>query len=81
MKLIKEQFDAFAQEQGYSNGAELFDELGFSRDKYEHFSQEVPIGRSELKVLCMELGSAEVMDLVSFAKSDRYYYRKILEEF
>ncbi len=30
MKLIKEQFENFAHEQGYESGAELFDELGLN---------------------------------------------------
>ncbi len=81
MKLIKERFDVFAQEQGYASGGELFGELGFSREEYEHFRQEVPIGRAELKILCMELGAAEVMDMVFFRTGERSRYSDILEEF
>lgn len=81
MKLIKEQFENFSHEQGYESGAELFDELGLNRSAYEHFRKEVPIGKEALRTLCWELGSAEVMDLVSLTESERDKYRVILEQF
>lgn len=81
MKIIKENFDAFAREQGYENGAELYDELKLDRDTYDHYKKEVPIGKTTLKILCWELGAAEVMELVQFASGERVKYREILEGF
>ncbi len=81
MKLIKEQFENFAREQGYESGAELYDELNLNRDSYEHFKKEVPINKQTLKTLCWELGTAEVMDFVRFENNEKERYRDILEEF
>lgn len=81
MKLIKEQFENYAREQGYENGAELFDELHLNRTSYEHFRKEVPIGKEALKTLCWELGTVEVMELISISESERKRYKEILEEF
>lgn len=81
MKLIKESFDNFAHEQGYESGAELFDELGLNRKSYEHFKREVPIGKKALRILCWELGAAEVMDFISLTEYERDRYRVILEQF
>lgn len=81
MKLIKEQFENYAREQGYENGAELFDELHLSRTSYEHFRKEVPIGKEALRTLCWELGSVEVMEFVSLTEAERDRYRAILEQF
>lgn len=81
MKLIKEQFENFVNEQGYENGAELFDELGLNRKAYEHFKKEVPIGKETLRILCWELGAAQVMEFVSLTEIERDRYRVILEQF
>lgn len=81
MKLIKEQFENYAREQGYENGAELFDELGLNRTSYEHFRKEVPIGKEALRTLCWELGSVQVMEFVSLTEAERDRYRVILEQF
>ena len=81
MKLIKEQFENYAREQGYESGAELFDELGLNRTSYEHFHKEVPIGKEALRTLCWELGAVEVMEFVSLTEAERDRYRVILEQF
>ncbi len=81
MKLIKEQFENFALEQGYESGAELYDELDLNRESYEHFKKEVPINKQTLRTLCWELGTAEVMDLVHFEGDEQERYLDILEEF
>lgn len=43
MKLIKEEFENYAQEQGYENGAELFEALEGDKKVYERYKAEVPI--------------------------------------
>ena len=35
MKLIKEEFEAFAIEVGFENGAEAFEFIGYTEDDYE----------------------------------------------
>ena len=81
LKLIKEHFNAFAREQGYENGAEMFEELGLNKDKYIRYKSEVPISGSDLQTLCWEIGTAEVIDFIRFAPGDKERYRRILEEF
>lgn len=81
MKIIKEQFNAFAMEQGYASGAELFDDLGFNPEIYNHYHSEIPIGRKVLEKLCREIGAAETMEFVRMAPSEANRYREILEEF
>ena len=81
LKIIKENFNAFAREQGYENGAELFEELGLNKEKYIRYKSEVPISGSDLQTLCWEIGTADVTDFVRFAPGDRERHRRILEEF
>lgn len=81
MKLIKEQFENFALEQGYESGTELYDELKLNRNSYEHFKKEIPINKQTLYVLCWELGTAEVMDFVRFELNEKNRYKDILEKF
>lgn len=81
MKIIKEQFDAFAREQGYESGAELFDDLGFNAEYYADRHEEVRIGGKVLEKLCREIGAAEVMEFVRFDPGEESRYRSILEEF
>ena len=81
MKIIKEQFDSFAQEQGYSSGAELIDELGLNPKAYKRYHSEVPIGRKVLELLCREIGTAETIDFIRFAPGETDRYREILEKF
>ena len=37
MKFIQEEFDNYALEQGYENGIELFEVLGFTEDDYYEY--------------------------------------------
>ena len=78
MKIIKENFNAFAREQGYENGAELFEELGLNKDKYIRYKSEVPISGSDLQTLCWEIGTAEVIYFIRFAPGDKVRYLRIL---
>ena len=81
MKIIKEQFDTFAREQGYASGAELFDDLGLNAEYYAGRREEVRIGGKVLEMLCREIGAAEVREFVRFEPGEEIRYRKILEEF
>lgn len=81
MKLIKERFDSYAQEQGYENGAEMYDEMGLKRGVYEHYRKEVPINGETLRVLCWQLGTVVVMDCVALTAYERERYKALLDEF
>lgn len=81
MKLIKEQFENLALEQGYESGVELYDELNLNRESYEHYKKEVPISKQTLKTLCWELGTAGVTEFVRFETDEKERYKDILEEF
>lgn len=81
IKLIKEQFENLALEQGYESGVELYDEMNLTRDSYKHFKKEVPINKQTLKTLCFELGTAEVMDFVRFEANEKERYKGIWEVF
>lgn len=81
MKLNKERFDSFAQEQGYVNGAEMYDEMGLNKNAYKHYRNEVPINGEVLRVLCWHLGTVIVTELVSLTEADQVRYKSILEEF
>lgn len=65
MKIIKEQFNAFARGQGYESGAGRFDDLGFSAEYYADRREEVRIGGKVFEKLCREIGAAEVMEFLS----------------
>lgn len=81
MKLIKERFDSYAQELGYGNGAEMYDEMGLNRSAYEHYRKEVPINKETLRVLCWQLGTVIVTDCVTLTETERERYKDILDEF
>ena len=81
MKIIKEQFDAYAREQGYASGAELFDDLELNQNTYNRYRSEVPIGRRVLELLCREIGAVEVTEFIRFVPGEAERYRDILEEF
>ena len=43
MKLLKEEFENYAQEQGYESAEELFDYLGGNVNAYRRYKKQVPI--------------------------------------
>ena len=55
MKMIKEEFERFAMEQGYESGVELFEDLGFNAEDYEDFADGAEIDRDMLLRLYREL--------------------------
>ena len=81
MKIIKEQFDSYAQDLGYEDGAELLDELGYSTYKYIHSKKEVPVGGKIFKALCINMGSSEVLDFMILSPIERERYKEIIEEY
>ena len=66
MKLNRDRFEIFAKEQGYKDGVELFETLGYSADEYEYYADGEYIDRDMLLDLYIKLGSSNVLDFIEF---------------
>ena len=65
MKLNRDRFEIFAKEQGYKDGVELFETLGYSADEYEYYADGEYIDR-EMLDLYIKLGASNVLDFIEF---------------
>ena len=81
MKIIKEEFDRYAIEQGYESGEELFHYLGGKVQTYTRFSDEVPINKEMLTRICWEIGISSASEFLKYEDGDSKRYQDILEEF
>lgn len=81
MKIIKEDFERYAAEQGYEDGAELFDYLGGNQRTYARFEKEVPINKGILTRICWEIGISSASEFLKYEDGDSTRYQDILEEF
>lgn len=66
MKLNRDRFEIFAKEQGYKDGVELFETLGYSADEYEYYADGEYIDRDMLLDLYIKLGVSNVLDFIEF---------------
>ena len=66
MKLNRDRFEIFAKEQGYKDGVELFETLGYSADEYEYYADGEYIDRGMLLDLYIKLGASNVLDFIEF---------------
>ena len=66
MKLNRDSFEIFAKEQGYKDGVELFETLGYSADEYEYYADGEYIDREMLLDLYIKLGASNVLDFIEF---------------
>lgn len=66
MKLNRDRFEIFAKEQGYKDGVELFETLGYSVDEYEYYADGEYIDRDMLLDLYIKLGASNVLDFIEF---------------
>lgn len=66
MKLDRDRFEIFAKEQGYKDGVELFETLGYSADEYEYYADGEYIDRDMLLDLYIKLGASNVLDFIEF---------------
>lgn len=66
MKLKRDRFEIFAKEQGYKDGVELFETLGYSADEYEYYADGEYIDREMLLDLYIKLGASNVLDFIEF---------------
>ena len=56
----------YALEQGYENGIELFEVLGFTKDDYYEYMEGRYVDRETLLRLYKELGSSDVINFIEF---------------
>ena len=66
MKLNRDRFEIFAKDQGYKDGVELFETLGYSADEYEYYADGEYIDREMLLDLYIKLGASNVLDFIEF---------------
>ena len=66
MKLNRDRFEIFAKEQGYKDGVELFETLGYSADEYEYYADGEYIDRDMLLDLYIKRGASNVLDFIEF---------------
>ena len=66
MKLNRDRFEIFAKEQGYKDGVELCETLGYSADEYEYYADGEYIDREMLLDLYIKLGASNVLDFIEF---------------
>ena len=66
MKLNRDRFEIFAKEQGYKDGVELFETLGYSADEYEYYADGEYIDREMLLDLYIKLGASNMLDFIEF---------------
>ena len=66
LKLNRDRFEIFAKEQGYKDGVELFETLGYSADEYEYYADGEYIDRDMLLDLYIKLGASNVLDFIEF---------------
>ena len=66
MKLNRDRFETCAKEQGYKDGVELFETLGYSADEYEYYADGEYIDRDMLLDLYIKLGASNVLDFIEF---------------
>ena len=61
MKLLKEEFENYAQEQGYESAEELFDYLGGNVNAYRRYKKQVPISKETFTQICWEVASFAII--------------------
>lgn len=78
MKLNIKEFEAFAIEQGYESGTELFETLGFSAEDYEDYKNGKNITRKILMRLYKDINVSDVIGFVDFGE---YEWEKNIDLF
>ena len=81
MKLLKEEFENYAQEQGYESAEELFDYLGGTGKAYRRNKKQVTISKETFTQICWEVGMSDAADFIKFESDEQERYREITEEF
>lgn len=60
MKLNVKELEVFARSQGYENGIELFEAIGYTAEDYDEYANGKNITRSMLLKLYREIGATDV---------------------
>lgn len=81
MKLIKEEFENYAREQGYENGIELFEYLDGDTKIYKRYKDKVPINKEVFTRICWEIGIVDAEAFIKFELGEKNRYREIWENF
>lgn len=81
MKLIKDEFENYAQEQGYESGEELFEYLGGNINSYRRYRKQISISKETFTRICWEIGMSDAADFIKFEPDEREFSREIAEEF
>lgn len=68
MKLIKEEFEAFAIEVGFENGAEAFEFIGYTQEDYEDCADGRHIERGLLLRMYQFFGTESVINCIAFGR-------------
>jgi len=66
MRIDKEQFDSYAKEQVYKNGATLMDDIGVERIQYGKWLKKNGVNRKTLIWLFDTFGASEVLDFIEY---------------
>lgn len=66
MKLNVKELEVFARSQGYENGIELFESIGYTAEDYNEYANGKNITRSMLLKLYREIGATDVVGFVEF---------------
>ena len=66
MKLIKEEFETFAIEVGFANGAEAFEFIGYTEEDYEEYVEGRHIERGVLLRLYRCFGADSIINCIEF---------------
>lgn len=81
MKLIRDEFENYAQGQGYESGEELFEYLGGNINSYITNKKQIPISKETFTRICWEIGISDAAEFIKFEPDEKELYRKIAEEF
>ena len=68
MKLIKEEFESFAIEVGFANGAEAFEFIGYTEEDYEDCVDGRHIERGLLLRMYQFFGTDRVINCIEFGR-------------
>ena len=79
MKLIKEEFEAFAIEVGFANGIEAFEFIGYTEEDYEDCLDGRHIERGLLLRLYQFFGTDSVINCIAFGSYEWELHKDLFD--
>ena len=79
MKLIKEEFEAFAIEVGFENGAEAFEFIGYTEDDYEDCINGRHIERGLLLRMYRFFGTDSIINCIAFGSYEWELHKDLFD--